>query len=131
MENIVRKAEISCYKLFLLFSQCFPQLYIFTIVETKDSSKRGINPVAMTIINPQKEYLQSQGSNKQPPVLKSAMLLSELWGSVYSSVSQQIISTHKKRTIPEIWAMKFAVTRHCDDTSPSRTQRKENLNSCI
>ena len=29
VENIVRKGEISCYKQFLLFSQCFPQLYIF------------------------------------------------------------------------------------------------------
>ena len=25
--NLVRKAEIACYKQFLLFSQCFPQLY--------------------------------------------------------------------------------------------------------
>ena len=30
MENIVRKGEIACYKQFLLFSQCFPQLYIFS-----------------------------------------------------------------------------------------------------
>ena len=29
MEYIVRKGEIACYKQFLLFSQCFPQLYIF------------------------------------------------------------------------------------------------------
>ena len=28
VENIVRKGEIVCYKQFLLFSQCFPQLYI-------------------------------------------------------------------------------------------------------
>ena len=28
VENIVRKREIACYKQFLLFSQCFPQLYI-------------------------------------------------------------------------------------------------------
>ena len=27
-KNIVRKGEIACYKQFLLFSQCFPQLYI-------------------------------------------------------------------------------------------------------
>ena len=27
VENIVRKEEIACYKQFLLFSQCFPQLY--------------------------------------------------------------------------------------------------------
>ena len=29
IENIVRKGEIACYKQFLLFSQCFPLLYIF------------------------------------------------------------------------------------------------------
>ena len=28
-ENILRKGKIACYKQFLLFSQCFPQLYIF------------------------------------------------------------------------------------------------------
>ena len=28
-ENIVRKEEIACCKQFLLFSQCFPQLYIW------------------------------------------------------------------------------------------------------
>ena len=29
-QNIVRKGEIACSKQFLLFSQCFPQLYIFS-----------------------------------------------------------------------------------------------------
>ena len=29
VENIVRKGEIACYQQFLLFSQCFPQLYIY------------------------------------------------------------------------------------------------------
>ena len=28
VEKIVRKGEIACYKQFLLFSQCFPELYI-------------------------------------------------------------------------------------------------------
>ena len=28
VENIVRKGEIACYKQFLLFSQCLPQIYI-------------------------------------------------------------------------------------------------------
>ena len=51
-----------------------------TIVETTDNSDRGMNPVAMTIINPLKEYWLSWGSNQQPPVLKSATLLTELWG---------------------------------------------------
>ena len=30
VENIVRKGEIACYKQLLRFSQCFPQLYIFS-----------------------------------------------------------------------------------------------------
>ena len=30
VENIVRKGEIACYKQFLLFSQCFPLLHIFS-----------------------------------------------------------------------------------------------------
>ena len=29
--NIVRKGEVACYKQFLLFSQCFLQLYIFGV----------------------------------------------------------------------------------------------------
>ena len=29
VENIARKGEIDCYKQFLFFSQCFPQLYTF------------------------------------------------------------------------------------------------------
>ena len=45
-----------------------------------DSGERGMNPVAMTIINPQKEYWPSRGSNQRPPVVKSAMLQNELWG---------------------------------------------------
>ena len=52
-----------------------------TIVETKDNSERGMNPVAMRIVNPRKEYWPSRGSNQRPPVLKSATLLTELWGS--------------------------------------------------
>ena len=30
VENIARKGEIACYKQFLLFSQCFAQLYVFS-----------------------------------------------------------------------------------------------------
>ena len=45
-----------------------------------DSGERGMNPVAMTIINPRKEYWPSRGSNQRPPVLKSATLPTELWG---------------------------------------------------
>ena len=42
-----------------------------------------MNPVAMTIHNPRKEYWRSRGSNRGPrPVLKSATLPTDLWGSV-------------------------------------------------
>ena len=37
VENSVKKGEIACYKQFLLFSQCFLQLYIFS------ASKCGID----------------------------------------------------------------------------------------
>ena len=52
-----------------------------TLVEITDSGERGMNPVAMTIINPQKEYWPSRGSNQRPPVLKYTMVSTELWGS--------------------------------------------------
>ena len=51
------------------------------IVETTDSGERGMNPVAMTIINSRKEYWPSRGSNQRPPVLKSTTLPAELWDS--------------------------------------------------
>ena len=57
-----------------------PLLSHITIVKTTDSGKKWMNPVAMTIINPQKEYLPSWGLNQRPPVLKSATLPTELWG---------------------------------------------------
>ena len=41
-----------------------------------------MNPVALTIINPRKEYWWSRGSNQQPPVFKSATLTTELWCSL-------------------------------------------------
>ena len=52
-----------------------------TVVETMDSGERGMNPVAMTIINSRKEYWPSRASNQRLPVLKSATLWTELWGS--------------------------------------------------
>ena len=47
VENIVRKGDIACNKKFLLFSQCFPQLYIFS------GSKHGIvcNGLIKSILN--------------------------------------------------------------------------------
>ena len=49
-------------------------------VETMDSGERRMYPVIMTIINPQKEYWSSRGSNQQPPILKFGTLRTEVWG---------------------------------------------------
>ena len=46
-----------------------------------DNGERGMNPVAMTIINPWKEYWPRPGSNQRPSVLKSVTLPTEQWGS--------------------------------------------------
>ena len=58
-----------------------------------DSGERGMDPVAMTIINPRKEYWPSRGLN-QRPVLKSAKLPTEVWGSAIKSkgFSNKVIS---------------------------------------
>ena len=47
----------------------------------------------MTIINPQKEYWPRRGSNLQPPVLKSAMLPTELLGLAAKGVDPFITDT--------------------------------------
>ena len=61
-------------------SMCHKTTFIHSFIHSfMDSGERGMNPVTMTIINSQKEYLPSWGSNQQPPFLKSAMLQTELW----------------------------------------------------
>ena len=67
--------------LFMVECKTIHRISHITIVETTDSGERGMNPVAMTIINPRKEYWPSRGSNQRLPVLKSATLPTELWGS--------------------------------------------------
>ena len=66
-------------------------LSLITIVETNDSGERGMNPVAMTIINPRKEFWLTLGSNQRPPVLKSAMLHTEPWGSASQQLNRMDI----------------------------------------
>ena len=44
-----------------------------------------MNPVAMTIVNPWKEYWSRRGSNQRLPVLTSETLPTELWGSALTS----------------------------------------------
>ena len=72
-----------CFPWVLLTSTIFfPSHWLLshiTIVETTDSSERGMNLVAMTIINPRKEYWPSQGSNQRPPVLKSPTLPTDIF----------------------------------------------------
>ena len=46
-----------------------------------ESGERGMNSVALTIINLRKEYRPSRGSNQWLPVLKSCALPNELRGS--------------------------------------------------
>ena len=71
-----------------------------TIVETTDSRERGMNPVAMTTINPGKEYWSSRESNLRPPVLKSEMLPTELWGSALSGLLKYLSQTHFSKNSP-------------------------------
>ena len=54
--------------------QAFCSFPTSTMVETMDCGERGMSPVAMTIINPRREYWPSRGSNQRPPVLKSSMI---------------------------------------------------------
>ena len=58
------------------------------------NNERGMNPVAMTIINPRKEYWPSQGSD-QRPVLKSAVLPTDLWGLGSHKIQTDIINQHE------------------------------------
>ena len=55
-----------------------------------DIGERGMNPVAMNIINPRKEYCLGWGSNQQPPVVKSCMLLTVLCGLYCNNTSPNI-----------------------------------------
>ena len=56
-----------------------------TIVKTTDSSVRGTNDFAMTVIVPRPEYWPSPGLNQVPPVVKSCRLPTELLGSALAS----------------------------------------------
>ena len=70
-----------------------------TNVETMNSGKRGMNHVAMTIINPRKEYWPSQGSNQRPPVRYT-----EQWdsaGKVYSLCDIGCRTTRPKDNSPQ------------------------------
>ena len=59
-------------------------LAAFPLNHCQNNSEKGMNPVAMTITNPWKEYWLSQESDQRPPVLKSTALLTEVWGMTCS-----------------------------------------------
>ena len=46
-ENIVKKGEIACYKQFLLFSHCFPQLYMQHCVVMQNAALCGNGLIAL------------------------------------------------------------------------------------
>ena len=48
--------------------------HVTMIVEKMESDERRMNPTAMTINNPLKEYWANQRSNQRPPLLKSCTL---------------------------------------------------------
>ena len=52
---IASPRQLSILPTLLQADGCFPLSHI-TIIKTMDSGERGINPVAMTTINPQKVY---------------------------------------------------------------------------
>ena len=62
------------------------------MVETMDSGERKKNPVALTIINPLKEYWPSQESNQRPSVLKSGTLPTELEGLAKKKIEPDHLS---------------------------------------
>ena len=62
-----------------------------------DSGERKMNPVAMTIINPRKEYWPSRRSNQRPPVPKFATLPTEVWGSANRAMKFEIPLKRERR----------------------------------
>ena len=86
MIDCAASAPIHAFQEFLkpiLRTIFFPSHWLLThitIVETTDGGVKGMNPVAMTIINSTKKYWLSRGLTQRPPVLKSARLPTEVWG---------------------------------------------------
>ena len=78
-----RSVHLSMLSPWSSFNQCFAlskPLAAFPNNHCRNNGQRERN-VAMTIINPRKEYWPSRGSIQRPPVLKSATPPIELWGS--------------------------------------------------
>ena len=73
------------------------------MVETMHGDSRGMNPVAMTLVNPRKEYWPSRGSNKRPLVLKSCALPIEPWGSAQIDEPTMHTGATVNRRETKIW----------------------------
>ena len=80
--------------------------------------RRVMNPVAMTIINPGKEYWPSWGSNERATVLKS----STLWGSAIL-LKTRIVTT--RQTFGAIYSETSSVRNTRDWYSHSNCQNDE------
>ena len=77
MEKITRKGETACYDQFFLFSQCFPQLYIFT------ASKCGI--------------VDGNGLTAPPPLSLSLSLSLSLKPPIPTNTQTKLTYTNCKR----------------------------------
>ena len=84
VKNIVRKGEIACYKQFLLFSQCFLQLYIFSALLCGNELKGVDKYVSHTA------FANSIDSHQQTDILQNYYLQS------VSFVLKQHIAKHEK-----------------------------------
>ena len=83
-------------------------LSYITNVKTMDCCERGMHHVAMTIINPRREYWPSQGQNNQPPILKSCTLPTKLWGPS----SRLLMTLRKKPFENNVGKAENAVNQH-------------------
>ena len=77
MENIVRKGEIACNKQFLLFSQCFPQLYICSVTKNAVLCGNGLRALSPLLLR-RRDHDVKVGSNRSTWMYIYNLMLSEL-----------------------------------------------------
>ena len=113
----------------LLTSTSHNVLSHITIVETVDSDDRDMNPVAVNIINPRKEYWPSRWSNHRLPVLKSSTLLNELWGLALLNLNKQCFDNdfffnltlwNLNLNGPQVWKLSLIFHYHYVDFKATR-----------
>ena len=94
---------------------------------TTDSGKRGMNPVAMTIINRRREYWPNRGSNQRPPVLKSTTLPTELWGSALMNENLQLHVCNEISILAAFDLGGVITNSRRDGEAPAKTKRPGTL----